>query len=359
MKIAVDCMGGDFGVASTIPAIVQILSERADISIIAFGTIEKITKELEKLGKNPKSFNQRLDIRHTEQLIAMDESPQSALKNKRKSSMALAIDAVKRGEVLAAVSAGNTGALVAISRYMLKTLDGIDRPALITAIPTISKPVYMLDLGANVDCEVTNLVQFANMATIMVKAINVANEINPTVGVLNIGSEIIKGNLVVKETIAELQKSSLNFIGSIEGDEVFRGRADIVVCDGFVGNVALKITEGVSHLIKHWIDEECHKNIFRKIAALIALPIFKGIKHRKDPRIYNGATLIGLQGVVIKSHGGADAIAFRYAVEFAIRQIEQNVNNKISEQMKITKAAINVSKTAASMQETASTVSVN
>lgn len=328
MKIAVDCMGGDFGVSATIPAIIKVLKTHANINIIAFGDSTQMQTEWNKHIGSKSKLSKKIEFRHTHEIVTMEDSPKSALKNKRESSMAMAIDSVKQNDAFAAISSGNTGALVAISRYLLKTIEGVDRPALVTPIPTIKNPVYIVDLGANVDCEVTHLVQFAKMTSVMLKAIN---GIDPKIGVLNIGTEVIKGNLVVKETIAELQKLEMNFIGSIEGDEVFQGKADIVVCDGFVGNVALKITEGVSYLIKYWIDQESRKNIFRKISALIALPIFNGVKHRRDPRIYNGATLLGLQGVVIKSHGAADEFAFRYAIEFAIDQIEQNVNQKIQD----------------------------
>lgn len=334
MKIAIDCMGGDHGVSVTIPAIIQILQTYPEVSILAFGTESAIKNEWGKVSGKPALSNNphpRLQIIHTEQFVEMSDSPTSALKNKRKSSMAIALAAVKNNEASACISAGNTGALVALSCYMLKTLAGIDRPAIIAALPTINKPVYILDLGANVDCKVNHLLQFAKMAVIMLKAVY---GINPTVGVLNIGTEVIKGNSVVKETIAEIQKMDFNFIGSVEGDEIFQGKADIVVCDGFVGNVALKVTEGVSHLFKHWLREECNKNIFRKISALIAYPIFKGLIRRKDPRIYNGATLLGLQGVVIKSHGGADILAFRYAIEFGINQVRQRVDEIIGEHFK-------------------------
>lgn len=326
MRIAIDVMGGDHGAPVVLPAIAHILRDFPQVTILAFGHAEIMRTACAQmdLAESP-----RLQLHPSEQVVDMDESPLSALRNKRKSSMALAINAVREGKADACVSAGNTGALVALSRYLLKTLPGIDRPAIITALPTQKNPVHLLDMGANVDCEATHLIQFAQMASVMVESLSGKK---PRVGILNIGTEAIKGNAVVKEALEQLhQNRELHFIGSVEGDSMFEGVADVVVCDGFVGNVALKITEGTAKLISFWLKAEIQKNFLRKISAGLCFPIWKGLKAKYDPRLYNGAILLGLQGVVVKSHGGADALAFRYAIEFAIRQIEQKINARITE----------------------------
>lgn len=244
--------------------------------------------------------------------------------------MRVAINLVKEGKALGCVSAGNTGALMATSRFVLKMLPGIERPAICTVLPTVKGHVHMLDLGANVDCEAEHLLQFGIMASTLVRATEAKD---PTVGLLNIGEEEIKGNDVVKKAAELLRGSGLNFIGNIEGDGIFRGEADIVVCDGFVGNVSLKTTEGLVQMIGTFLREEFGRNLLTKAAALIALPVLKRFKRRVDHRAYNGASLLGLRGVVVKSHGSADAYAFRHAIEVAYEAARGQVIEKITDYM--------------------------
>lgn len=258
----------------------------------------------------------------------MDESPQVALRSKKDSSMRVAINMVKNGEAAACVSAGNTGALMATARYVLKTLPGIDRPAIASFLPTVKGEVCMLDLGANVDCTAEHLLQFALMGSALVTALE--HKPNPTIGLLNIGSEDIKGNEVVKQAGELLQNSDLNFYGNVEGDDIFKGVTDVVVCDGFVGNVSLKTTEGLARMIGTFLREEFKRNMFTKIAGLIALPVINAFRHRVDSRRYNGASLLGLKGIVVKSHGSADEFAFLCAIERAAEEARGGMLHNIS-----------------------------
>ena len=248
--------------------------------------------------------------------------------------MRVAINLVKEGQAQACVSAGNTGALMATARFVLKTLPGIDRPAICTTLPTVSGHVYVLDLGANVDSSAEHLFEFAVMGSELASAVD--ENSNPTVGLLNIGEEEIKGNERVKEASRLLADSRLNYIGYVEGDGIFLGAADVVVCDGFVGNVMLKTTEGVAKMLSHFMKQEFKKNPFTMLAALISMPVLKAFKRRIDPREYNGASLVGLQGIVIKSHGGADALAFSNAIHEAIMEVTKNVPQRISRQLEAT-----------------------
>src|SRR5665647_889751 len=247
--------------------------------------------------------------------------------------MRVSIDLVKNGEALACVSAGNTGALMATARYVLKMLPGIDRPAIASFLPTHKGQVCMLDLGANVDCNAENLLQFALMGTALVYAIEHKN--NPTVGLLNIGSEDIKGNEIVKQASELLRGSDLNFYGNVEGNDIFKGTTDVVVCDGFVGNVALKTTEGLAQMLGGFLREEFGRNIFSKLAALVAMPVLNAFKRRVDHRRYNGASLLGLKGIVVKSHGSADIFAFRCAIERAAEEVRGGMLQHISEHIEI------------------------
>ena len=251
--------------------------------------------------------------------------------------MRLAAELVKSGEAQALVSAGNTGALMAISRFVLKTLPGIDRPAIISVLPSQSGGTYMLDLGANVDCSAEHLLQFAIMGSVLVSAVE--HKERPTVGLLNIGEEDTKGNEVVKKTAALLRASGLNFIGNVEGDDIFKGRSDVVVCDGFVGNVALKATEGVAQMLGAFLKEELSRSFLRKLAALAAAPVLVAFKRRVDHRAYNGATLIGLRGVVVKSHGSADQFAFRRAIERAREEVDNDVIARLTHRLASLEAA--------------------
>jgi glycerol-3-phosphate acyltransferase PlsX len=261
----------------------------------------------------------------------MDESPALALRAKKDSSMRVAIELVKAGEAHAAVSAGNTGALMAISRFVLKTLPGIDRPAICTVLPSMSGRTYVLDLGANVDCGPDHLLQFAIMGSSLVAAVE--HKARPTVGLLNIGEEAIKGNEVVKQAAELLRSSELNFIGNVEGNEIFKGKTDVVVCDGFVGNVALKSSEGLAQMLAAFLREEFKRNVFTRVAAFVALPVLNAFKRRVDPRAYNGASLLGLRGIVIKSHGSADVFAFQRALERAMEEVQNEVLQRISQRL--------------------------
>jgi glycerol-3-phosphate acyltransferase PlsX len=263
----------------------------------------------------------------------MDDKVAIALRNKRNSSMRLAINLVHEKKAQACVSAGNTGALMAVSRFVLKTHANIDRPAIMTALPTQKGHCHMLDLGANVESEAHHLVQFAHMGSVVAQALEGIER--PTVALLNIGEEEIKGNDLIKEAHQLLKESALNYIGYIEGDGVFKGEADVVVCDGFVGNIALKTTEGVAKMMAGFIKEEIQRNWLTKITGVIAYPIWKGLKKRMDPGSYNGASLVGLTGIVVKSHGSADIASFAQAIRVAMKETEQDVPSLIAAKMTI------------------------
>ena len=257
----------------------------------------------------------------------MDEPPADALRKKKDSSLRVAIDLVKNGEADACVSAGNTGALMATSRFVLKTLPGIDRPAIMSGLPTTKGHAHMLDLGANSDCTSDQLFQFAVMGSVVANVVE--NISNPRIGLLNIGSEGIKGNDTIRQAAALLKASDLNYIGFVEGNDISRDKADVVVCDGFSGNIALKTMEGTAHLVRHYMKQEFKNGLYGRFAAMVALPILRSLAKSLDPRRYNGASLVGLNGIVIKSHGGADIVAFKQAIHTAIIEVEKNVPEKI------------------------------
>lgn len=327
VTIAIDAMGGDHGVSVTVPAAIAYLDKHAEDVIVLVGLTDAIQSELDTLGV-PRD-RQNLRIHHSSEVVGMDEQPQSALRGKKDSSMRVAINLVKNNEASACVSAGNTGALMATARYVLKTLPGIDRPAIASYLPTHSGQVCMLDLGANVDCTAEHLLQFALMGSTLVTALE--HKESPTVGLLNIGSEDIKGNETVKKAGELLQASDLNFYGNVEGDDIFKGVTDVVVCDGFVGNVALKTAEGVAKMMGGFLKEGFGRNALTKIAALISLPVLKAFKHRLDHRRYNGASFLGLKGIVVKSHGSADTFAFECAIERAAEEARGGMLEHISE----------------------------
>jgi glycerol-3-phosphate acyltransferase PlsX len=330
-SIAIDVMGGDHGIKVTVPASIQILQQFLEINIILVGNEVEIKKSLSKLKS---SNHPRISIFNTTESVGMDESPQSALKNKKNSSMRLAINLVKTHEASACVSAGNTGALMATARFVLKMLNGIERPAIASNFPNRGGGVTcVLDLGANTDSTPEQLLQFSVMGAMLTSALT--KKKNPSVGLLNIGSEDIKGNEVVKKTFVLLKESHLNFYGNVEGDDIFKGTTDVVVCDGFVGNVALKTTEGVLRMFGNFLTAEYKKNWITKIIALISLSLLKSFRKRLDPRRYNGASFLGLNGIVIKSHGGADILAFKTAIITAIEESENRVLEKIKKQIKI------------------------
>jgi len=331
VTLAIDAMGGDHGTAVTIPAAVEYLKQYPRDSIILVGQADVIEAELSTLRIDVAGgqFGERLRVHAASEVVEMDEPPQSALRGKKDSSMRVAINLVKSGEASACVSAGNTGALMATARYVLKTIPGIDRPAIASYLPTKKGQVCMLDLGANTDCTAEHLLQFAIMGSTLVTALE--HKPRPTVGLLNIGSEDIKGNEVVKQAAVLLRASDLNFYGNIEGNDIFKGVTDLVVCDGFVGNVALKTAEGVAKMMGDFLKEGFTQNLYTKLAALVSLPVLKTFKHRLDHRRYNGASFLGLRGIVVKSHGSADVFAFRCAIEKAAEEARENMWQHISE----------------------------
>ncbi len=329
-RIALDAMSGDHGPSVVVPAALKILSEEKNLELILVGD-ETVLEPL--VADQPARVMQRISIRHASQKVEMDDPPSRALRNKRDSSMRIAINLVKDGEANACVSAGNTGALMATARYVLKTLPGIDRPAIITPLPNmLGKTTHVLDLGANIDSSPEHLFQFAVMGSILTQAVE--NLPNPRIGLLNIGEEEIKGNERVKDAAKLIMPvSAINYVGFVEGDDIFKGTVDVVVCDGFVGNVALKTTEGVAKMISHFVKESFTQNLLTRLAGLISLPILKNLGKKLDPRRYNGASLLGLRGIVIKSHGSADILSFTYAIREAIIEVEKNVPSQISHQL--------------------------
>lgn len=316
-------MGGDIGVAVCVPAGLTLARQRHELSLILVGQTEKI----EPLLQGFEDIESRVRIVDAREVVGMDESPADALRKKKNSSLRFAIDLVRRGEADACVSAGNTGALMATGRFVLKTLPGISRPAIMTAVPTMQGHAHMLDLGANTNCSPENLFQFAVMGSVV--ASQIENISRPRIGLLNIGVEDIKGNDTVREAAALLGASVLNYVGFVEGDDIFEQKADVVVCDGFSGNVALKSIEGTSRLITHYLRQEFKSGLYGKLAGMIARPVLNSLGAKLDPRRYNGASLVGLNGIVIKSHGGADEIAFQQAIQTAMIEVEKAVPDQI------------------------------
>ncbi len=321
--IALDAMSGDHGLAVTVPAARQALKLYPHLELILVGDECQLRERVGSVS--------RLSIHHASQVVDMHDLPSKALRQKKDSSMRVAINLVKAGAAQACVSAGNTGALMATARFVLKTLPHIDRPAICTALPTITGHTHVLDLGANIDSSAEHLVQFAVMGSALTTAVD--NLPNPRVALLNIGEEEIKGNEQVKAAAQLLFSKPINYIGFVEGDDIFKGTADVIVCDGFAGNVALKASEGVAKMIMHYVKRAFSQNLLTKLVAFISLPILKKLKHQIDPRHYNGASLLGLQGIVIKSHGSADVLAFTYAIHEAILEVEKNVPARISDQL--------------------------
>ncbi len=323
--LAIDAMGGDFGLDVTIPAAVDILKDFVHLKIILVGEQSAIEKKLEDC---PAAIRQQIIIQHASQVVGMDEKPASALRGKKDSSMRIAINLVKSGNADACVSAGNTGALMATARFVLKTLPGIDRPAICSAIPTQTGHTHMLDLGANIDLSAQHLFEFAVMGSVLTSAID--NIEKPSIGLLNIGQEEMKGNEQVQQAAHLISNSNLNYYGFIEGDDIYKGVVDVVVADGFVGNISLKTSEGVAKMIVYYIKREFNKNWLTKLAGLIAMPVLNAFKSKVDPRIYNGASLVGLKGIVVKSHGGADVFSFSNAIKVAMSEVDNKVPQKIN-----------------------------
>jgi glycerol-3-phosphate acyltransferase PlsX len=324
VTIAIDAHGGDIGPSATIPASLQVLEDKQDLSLILVGQQHAIEAELARQGV---TTSDRLSIHHASQIVGMDESPASAMRGKKDSSMRVAINLVKDGKAKACVSAGNTGALMATARFVLKMLPGIQRPAIVTAIPTMHGHVHFLDLGANVDSTAEVLQQFGIMGSILVQSIEDTPE--PKVGLLNIGHEDIKGNETVKDASELLKNSPVNYVGFVEGDDIFTADLDVVACDGFVGNVALKTIEGLAQMISSIMREEFERNVLTKLSGLVAMPVIKALRSRLDNRQYNGATLLGLRGTVIKSHGSADAYSYSQAILEGYREAINDVPARI------------------------------
>ena len=324
--ISLDAMGGDHGPSVVPPAAVDFLRSDPDTHLILVGLEEEVRKYLGKEADNP-----RIRVHHASQVVGMDEMPSKALRNKKDSSMRVAIDLVKEGVANACVSAGNTGALMATARFVLKTISGVDRPAIMASLPSMEGETWMLDLGANVDCTDEHMLQFAAMGSELVSSLRELDR--PRVGLLNVGEEEIKGNEQVKRAHERLTASKLNYIGYVEGDDIYKGGVDVVVCDGFVGNVSLKTAEGVAKMIAYFMKVEFKRNLMTKLAGLIALPVLRSLRRRMDPRRYNGASLLGLRGIVIKSHGGADIFSFENAIHTARKEIVADVPNRIARQL--------------------------
>jgi glycerol-3-phosphate acyltransferase PlsX len=330
VKVAIDCMGGDHGAHVTVPAALRMLKEDPDVSFLLVGRQDAIERELRRAGQ---VAGPRLKVVHASEVVEMDEAVAAAMRGKKDSSMRVAINLVGGGEAAACVSAGNTGALMAISRFVLKMLPGIDRPAIATLLPTLKGHTYVLDLGANVNCEPEHLLQFGIMCSELVSSVE--GKPRPTVGLLNIGAEESKGNEQVKQAAELMRVSGLNFHGYVEGDDIYKGTTDIVVCDGFVGNVALKTSEGLVQMLATYLREEFGRNLATKLAGLVALPVIRAFKRRVDHRRYNGASLLGLRGIVIKSHGSADAFAFAFAIRRAVQEARSGVLAHITERMAV------------------------
>ncbi len=330
ITVAVDCMGGDVGPAVTLPACSAFLLSHPEAQL-------RLVGQPEAFEAWPKLVNNvRCTVIPASEVVGMDDPVEVALRKKKDSSMRIAIQQVKDGTAQAAVSAGNTGALMALSRYLLKTVDGIDRPAIASQMPNaLGGATTVLDLGANVDCSAEHLLQFAVMGSALVVATTGQKE--PTVGLLNVGEEVIKGSEVIKKAGILLRNASnsgdLNFFGNVEGNDIFKGTVDIVVCDGFVGNVALKASEGLATMIGGFIKAEFSRSIFTKIGAFFSYPVLNAFKNRMDYRRYNGAALLGLRGLVFKSHGSADAFAFEQALARAYDAAQHQLLDKVKERI--------------------------
>lgn len=336
ITITIDAMGGDHGIDTTIPASVQAVQKHKKLCLILVGDEAKIKEKLS--GIKAKFDENRLKIHHASEVVGMDESPSLALRQKKDSSMRVAINLVKSGEAQASVSSGNTGALMATSKYVLKTLPEIERPAIVYALPSLDhktkqvKPVYMLDLGANVNCSSDQLFQFGVMGSVLASALS-GNE-RPEVALLNIGEEEMKGLDSIKQAAKMLSSfEPVNYIGYVEGNDIFNATADVIVCDGFVGNVALKTIEGVAKFISTTMKDSFSNSIFSKSAMLVASPVLLKLKKKLDVSRYNGASLIGLKGIVVKSHGGVDAKTFAVAIDEAVNEVEQDIPNKIQQKV--------------------------
>ncbi|MDE2150463.1 MAG: phosphate acyltransferase PlsX [Gammaproteobacteria bacterium] len=322
--LAIDAMSGDHGHAVAVEASALALARHPQLELILVGDRTALKRAL----AHRRLPRDRVGVQHASEVVTMDESPSRALRTKKHSSMRVAVDLVKDGRAGACVSAGNTGALMAAAKFVLKTLAGVDRPAIISPLPTVDGVTHVLDLGANAECTARQLLQFAVMGSALVTALYGTER--PRVALLNIGAEEIKGSDTIKQAAALLGEGPLNYVGFIEGDGVFLHPVDVVVCDGFVGNVALKAGEGVARLVAHYMREEFTRNLSTKLVGLVARSVLRRLARRMDPRRYNGASFLGLRGTVVKSHGSADAVAFANAISVTLREVEQQVPERIS-----------------------------
>ncbi len=329
IKLAVDMMSGDNGAPEFLPAVVNALRAHDNLVILAVGK-EEILKPL--LENEPLFKSGRIELVPATEVVEMDDAPQSALRNKKDSSMRVAINYVKEGKADAAMSAGNTGALLATAKFVLKTLPGIMRPAICTSIPSLRERgyVHMLDLGANVDVTPEHLYQFAVMGSLLSSAVSL--DPRPKVSLMNIGTEAMKGNELVRGTVPLMEASDLNYIGFTEPDGIFFDDVDVIVSDGFTGNIALKTLEGTVKMIVKQLSSSFKKNLFTKCAAVVSMPVLKDLKNGMDPRKHNGASLLGLRGIVVKSHGNADRVSFQNAIEISVKLVEQQIIEKMRKQ---------------------------
>ena len=325
LTIAVDAMSGDHGAEVAVPAALDVLAATHDLRLILVGRGDVVRP----LVGEP--LPARCTLVEASEVVGMDERPQDAVRRKKDSSMRVAINLVKKGEAAACVSAGNTGALLATARFVLGMIPGIDRPAIVSALPAVHGHTVMLDLGANPDCTSDHLVQFAVMGSII--AADLHGIQHPRVGLLNIGEEDIKGTEQIREAHRRLAGAPINYRGFVEGDDIFSGDIDVVVTDGFTGNVALKTMEGLARFISGAMREEFTRGPLRKAGAVAAAPALKALKGRLDPRAHNGASMVGLAGVVIKSHGGADRVSFANAISVAVTEARKGVPAQIAELM--------------------------
>ena len=345
ITIAVDGMGGDYGLPVTLPSTIQFLSQKPEARCLLVGDEGAIRSAIAE-QKPDAALLSRLDIVHASEAVGMDEPIAVAMRGKKDSSMRRSLECLLDGRAQACVSAGNTGALMALSRMLLKTMEGIDRPAIAAQIPNVRGGATMvLDLGANVDCSAEHLLQFAMMGAALSSALDQSRR--PSIGLLNIGEEMIKGNDVVKQAGELLRSSSLNFVGNVEGKDIFSGTVDVVVCDGFVGNVALKTSEGLASMLSQTLREEYGRGPMSKLAALVSMPVIRRIRRRMDHRRYNGASLIGLRGIVFKSHGSADDMAFQAALARAADAVEHRLIDQIAQTLPEARALGHVNSAAA------------
>ena len=328
-RIAVDAMGGDGGPKIIMPSVKEFLLENRSVKVDVYGDEKILSKYLNIFDKN---ISKNLTIVHTDEKVLSEDSPSHALRHKKNSSMSMAIKSVKDKNAQACVSAGNTGALMAISRFILGTLDGIDRPAIESMLPSLNGHTHVLDLGANIDSKAEHLYQFAVMGSALSSVLD--EKENPTIGLLNVGEESIKGNTQVKDAHDLLLSSRLNYVGFVEGDDIFCGNIDVIICDGFVGNIALKASEGTAKFITSKLKDEFKKNIFTKISGILSMIVLNSFKKVADPRKYNGASLLGLKGIIVKSHGGADSFAFNNSLKIALKEVNKDVPSCIDKKLK-------------------------